>query len=141
MVSIGGEPRLFTQRKSTGEFALRYDCFFVAGLKTPWSVESSKNLRGADRTTLVPKPCGWEISGLVFLDDSAQVDWVWLLPGAFAGLDCFEQFVVAAARGIQFAYPAALAIHGKRAYWKRYVVFFEGTGQVGVLRGRKILDV
>jgi len=38
MVSIGGEPRLFTQGKSTGEFALLYDYFWGVGLKTPWSV-------------------------------------------------------------------------------------------------------
>ncbi len=40
MVSIGGEPRLFTQGKSTGEFALLYDYFWGVGLKTPWSVVS-----------------------------------------------------------------------------------------------------
>ena len=40
MVSIGGEPRLFTQGKSTGESALLYDYFWGVGLKTPWSVVS-----------------------------------------------------------------------------------------------------
>lgn len=40
MVSIGGDPSLFTQGKSTGESALLYDYFWGVGLKTPWSVVS-----------------------------------------------------------------------------------------------------
>ena len=40
MVSIGGGPHLFTQGKSTGEFALLYDYFGTVVLTTPWSVVS-----------------------------------------------------------------------------------------------------